>query len=112
MKKQMSKKKPMIFPNIKVQPHWLETLEAAAEVLPNCRWLCSAVSAGTGTGTARQEIRKAIAHAIAPFNIVDSWLICEMGTGFTANKGSKEYRIAWLNHMIEQCRSMQPKEPT
>ena len=23
-----------IFPNVKVQPHWLETLEAAAEALP------------------------------------------------------------------------------
>ena len=101
----------MIFPNIEVQPHWLETLEAAAEVLPNCRWVCTSVDLGIEPKT-EQEIREAIAQAIAPFNIVDSWLICEMGTGFTANKESKEYRIAWLNHMIEQCRSMQPKEQT
>ena len=85
------------FPNVKVQPHWLETLEAAAEVLPNCRWVCAAIDLG---------IKPKIAQAIAPFNIVDSWLICETGTGFTANKESKEYRITWLNHMIEQCRSM------
>ena len=98
----------MIFPNIKVQPHWLKTLEAAAEVMPNVRWLCSAVDLCIEPKT-EQEIREAIAQAIAPFNIVDSWLICEMGTGFTANKESKEYRKAWLNHMIEQCRSMQPK---
>ncbi len=101
----------MIFPNIKVQPYWLKTLEAAAEVLPNCRWVCSAVDLGIEPKT-EQEIREAIAQAIAPFNIVNSWIICETGTGFTANKESKEYRKAWLNHMIEQCRSMQPKEPT
>ena len=99
----------MIFPNIKVQPHWLETLEAAAEVLPNCRWLCAAVGLCIEPKT-EQEIREAISRAIAPFSIVDSWLICETGTGFTANKESKEYRIAWLNHMIEQCQSMQPKD--
>ena len=96
----------MIFPNVKVQPHWLKTLEAAAEVLPNCRWVCSAVDLCIEPNT-EQEIREAIAQAIAPFNIVNSWLICETGTGFTANKESKEYRKAWLKHMIEQCRSMQ-----
>ena len=101
----------MIFPNINVQPYWLKTLEAAAEVLPNCRWVCSAVDLCIEPKT-EQEIRKAIAQAIAPFNIVNSWLICETGTGFTAYKESKEYRKAWLNHMIEQCRSMQPKEQT
>ena len=97
----------MIFPNVKVQPHWLKTLEAAAEVLPNCRWLCTAVDLGIEPET-EQEIREAIACAIAPFNTVDSWLIYETGI----EKESKEYRTAWLNHMIEQCRSMQPKEPT
>ena len=101
----------MIFPNVKVQPHWLKTLEAAAKVLPNCRWVCSAVDLCIEPKT-EQEIREAIAQAIAPFNIVNSWLICETGTGFTANKESKKYRKAWLNHMIEQCRSMQPKEQT
>ena len=99
----------MIFPNVKVQPHWLKTLEAAAEVLPNCRWVCSAVDLCIEPKT-EQEIREAIAQAIAPFNIVNSWLICETGTGFTANKESKEYRTAWLGHMIEQCRAMQNTE--
>ena len=98
----------MIFPNVKVQPHWLKTLEAAAEILPNCRWLCTAVDLGIEPKT-EQKICKAIARAIAPFNIVDSWLISETGTAFATNKGSIEYRTAWLNHMIEQCRSMQPK---
>ena len=101
----------MIFPNVKVQPHWLKTLEAAAEVLPNCRWVCTAVDLCIEPKT-EQEIREAISRAIAPYNIVDSWLICETGIGFTANKESKKYRKAWLNLMIEQCRSMQPKEQT
>ena len=101
----------MIFPNVKVQPHWLKTLEAAAEVLPNCRWVCTAVSLDNEPET-EQEIRKAIAQAIAPFNVVDSWLFCERGIDLATDTEAKEYRIAWLNHMIEQCRSMQPKEPT
>ena len=99
----------MIFPNVKVQPYWLKTLEAAAEVLPNCRWLCVAFHLDIEPET-ELEIREAIEQAIAPFNIVDSWLICETGIGFTAKGEAKEYRIAWLNRMIEQCRSMQPKE--
>ena len=99
----------MIFPNVKVQPHWLETLEAAVEVLPNCRWVCSAISFDNKPETIGHEIREAIVHAIMPFNIVDSWLICETSTAFATNKGSKEYRTAWLKHMIEQCRSMQPR---
>ena len=107
----MPERKPMIFPNVKVQPHWLEALEAAVEVLPNCRWVCSAFDLAIEPET-EKEICEAIACAIAPFNTVDSWLICEMSTGFATSKASKEYRIAWLNHMIEQCRSMQPKEPT
>lgn len=105
----MFEKKPMKFPNVEVQPHWLETLEAAAEILPNCRWLCTAVNLGLEPKT-EQEIRKAIAQAIAPFNTVDSWLIYESGTAFATSKGSKEYRTAWLGHMIEQCRAMQNTE--
>ena len=102
----------MIFPNVKVQPHWLEILEAAVEVLPNCRWLCSAVDLGIRPET-EKEICEAIAQAIAPFNTVNSWLICETGADpIATKKKAKEYRTAWLNHMIEQCRSMQPKEPT
>ena len=100
----------MIFPNVKVQPHWLETLEAAAKVLPNYRWLCVAFHLDIKPET-ELEIREAIAQAIAPFDIVDSWLIYETGTDpFATKKKAKEYRTAWLNHMIEQCRSMQPKE--
>ena len=99
----------MIFPNIEVQPHWLETFEAAAEVLPNCRWLCSAVVLGIEPET-EQEIREAISRAIAPFNTVNSWLVYETGIDLATSKEAKDYRKAWLNHMIEQCRSMQPKE--
>ena len=102
----------MIFPNVKVQPHWLETLEAAAKVLPNYRWLCVAFHLDIEPKT-EQEIREAIEQAIAPFDIVDSWLIRETGIDpIATRKKAKEYRTAWLNHMIEQCRSMQPKEPT
>ena len=101
----------MIFPNIKVQPHWLETLEAAAKVLPNHRWLCLAFALEIEPET-ELEIREAIEWAIAPFNTVDSWLACEMVTDLVTWEESKEYRTAWLNHMIEQCRSMQPKEQT
>ena len=102
----------MIFPNVKVQPHWLKTLEAAAEVLPNYRWLCVAFHLDIKPET-EQEIREAIEQAIAPFDIVDCWLIHETGVDpFATKKKAKEYRIAWLNHMIEQCRSMQPKEQT
>ena len=102
----------MIFPNVKVQPHWLKTLEAAAEILPDCRWLCVAVNLDIEPET-EKEICEAIAQAIAPANIVDFWLIWETGVDQLATKKeSKEYRSAWLNHMIEQCRSMQPKEQT
>ena len=100
----------MIFPNVKVQPHWLKTFEAAAEILPNCRWLCTALVLGIEPET-EQEIREAIEQTIAPASIVDSWLIYETGIDLTKRE-AKEYRIARLNHMIEQCRSMQPKEQT
>ena len=99
----------MNFPNVKVQPHWLATLERAVEVLPNVRWVCSALD-NSVEPRIEEEVRTAISKAIAPFNTVNSWLINETGIGFTANKESKEYRKAWLNFMIEQCRSMQPKE--
>ena len=99
------------FPNVKVQPHWLETLEAAAEILPNCRWVCTAVSLGNEPET-EQEIRKAIGQAIAPSDFVNSWLFHEADIMLSTEKKKKDYRIAWLNHMIEQCRAMQPKEQT
>ena len=98
----------MIFPNVKVQPHWLKTLEAAAENLPNCRWVCAAIVLGIEPKT-EQVIREAIACAIAPSNIVDFWLLYETGIGLTKGE-AKEYRIAWLNHMIAQCRAMQNTE--
>ena len=102
----------MIFPNVKVQPHWLETLKLAAEILPDCCWLCLAFDLNVEPET-EKEICEAIAQAIAPSNIVDSWLMHETGTDQLATKKkAKEYRKAWLNHMIEQCRSMQPKEQT
>ena len=100
----------MIFPNVKVQPYWLKTLEAAAEVLPNCRWVCLALDLEIEPET-EKEIREAIEQAIAPFHVVDSWLLHETDIDLTKGE-AKEYRIAWLNHMIEQCRSMQPKEQT
>ena len=99
----------MIFPNVKVQQHWLETLEAAAQVLPDCRWVCTAVSLDNEPET-EQEIRKAIMQAIAPFNLVDSWLIGERGIILSTQKKAIEYRTAWLGHMIEQCRAMQNTE--
>ena len=99
----------MKFPNVEVQPHWLETLEAAVEILPNCRWVCTAVSLDTEPKT-EQEIREAIMQAIAPFNTVDSWLICERDIILVTGEEEKEYRTAWLGHMIEQCRAMQKTE--
>ena len=98
----------MIFPNIKVQPHWLKTLERAVEVMPNCRWVCSALANGVEPKI-EEEVRSAISKAIAPFTLVNSWLICETGTDFTTRAEAQKYRKAWLKHMIEQCRSMQPK---
>ena len=101
----------MIFPNVKVQPHWLATLERAAEVVHNVRWVCHALDNGVEPRI-EEEVRTAISEAIAPFTIVDSWLFYETGIDLATRKESKEYRTAWLNHMIEQCRSMQPKGPT
>ena len=98
----------MKFPNVKVQPHWLKTFEAAAEVLPNCRWVCAALDLEIEPET-EQEIREAISWAIAPYVIVDFWLLYETGTDLTKRE-AKEYRIVWLNRMIEQCRAMQNTE--
>ena len=96
----------MNFPNVKVQPHWLVTLERAAEVMPNCRWVCSAVDNGVEPSI-EEEVRTAISKAIAPFTLVNSWLISETGVAFATRAEAQKYRKAWLNHMIEQCRSMQ-----
>ena len=96
----------MKFPNVKVQPHWLATLELAAEVMPNCRWVCSAISNGAELQI-EEEVRTAISEAIAPFTLVNSWLVYETGAAFATRAEAQKYRKAWLNHMIEQCRSMQ-----
>ena len=96
----------MIFPNVEVQPHWLATLERAAVVMPNCRWVCSALDIGVEMEI-EGEVRSAISEAIAPFGTVNSWLVREMGIDLATKAEAQEYRTAWLNHMIEQCRSMQ-----
>ena len=96
----------MIFPNVKVQPHWLATLERATEVLPIYRWLCSALDNGVEPRI-EEEVRTAISKAITPFPFVNSWLISETGVAFATRAEAQKYRKAWLNHMIEQCRSMQ-----
>lgn len=96
----------MKFPNVKVQPHWLATLEFAAEVLPNCHWVCSALDNGVEPKI-EEEVRAAISEAIAPFTFVNSWLVYETGAVFATRAEAQKYRKAWLNRMIEQCRSMQ-----
>ena len=96
----------MNFPNVKVQPHWLATLERATGVLPNVRWVCSALDNDVEPRI-EEEVRTAISEAIAPFTLVNSWLISETGVAFATRAEAQKYRKAWLNHMIEQCRSMQ-----
>ena len=96
----------MNFPNVKVQPHWLATLERAAEEMPNYRWVCCALDNGVEPKI-EMEVIADIAKAIAPSSIVNSWLVREMGINLATKAEAQEYRKAWLNHMIEQCRSMQ-----
>ena len=91
----------MIFPNVKVQPHWLAALERAKEVMPNCRWVCAAVDNGVEPEI-EKEITAAISEAIEPCMIVDTWYFHETGTKLL---NSKDYRIAWINHMIAQCQA-------
>lgn len=91
----------MIFPNVKVQPHWLAALERAAEVMPNCRWVCVAVDSGVEPEI-EKEIREAIREAIQPYVIVNSWYFNEAGPKL---QNPKDYRIEWINHMIAQCRA-------
>lgn len=92
------------FPNVKVQPHWLETLERAKEVMPNCRWVCVALDAGVEPEI-EKEVRIAITKAITPSIVVDTWYFNKTGSEL---QNSKDYRIEWINHMIAQCRAMQP----
>ena len=93
----------MNFPNVKVQPHWLATLERAAEEMPNYHWVCSALNNDVEPRI-EKEVRTAISKAISPTATVSSWYCHETGSELQAQQ---EYRKAWLNHMIEQCRSMQ-----
>lgn len=91
----------MIFPNVKVQPHWLAALERAKEVMPNCRWVCAAVDNGVEPEI-EKEICEAIAEAIQPWKIVNTWYFYETDTQLL---NSKDYLIEWINHMIAQCLS-------
>lgn len=96
----------MKFPDVKVQPHWLATLERAAEVLPNCHWVCRALDNGVEPRI-EEEAREAIAKAIDPFGTVTCWLDCKLGIELAVGAEAQEYRKAWLNHMIEQCQALQ-----
>jgi hypothetical protein len=91
----------MNFPNVKVQPHWLAALERAKEVMPNCRWVCLALNSGVEPEI-EKEVRVAIAKAIAPALTVDTWYYCETDSPLRA---AREYRIAWIDHMIAQCQA-------
>ena len=93
----------MIFPNVKVQPHWLATLKRAVMMMPNCRWVCSALDIGV-MPKIEEEVIAAISKAISPSTLVNTWYYRETGSNL---QKPQEYRTAWLNHMIEQCRSMQ-----
>lgn len=93
----------MKFPNIEVQPHWLAALERAKEVMPNCRWVCAAVNASIEPEI-EKEICEAIHEAICPYEVVNGWYFYETESTL---QNYKDYRIAWLNHMIEQCLEMQ-----
>ena len=89
----------MKFPNIEVQPHWLATLERALEVMPCYRWVCSALDNGVEPKI-EMEVIAAISKAISPSTLVTSWYYRETGSDLHS---SNDYRIAWLNHMSEQC---------
>ena len=91
----------MIFPNIQVQPHWLAALERAKEVMPNVRWVCAAVDSGVEPEI-EKEICAAIREAIEPCLIVNTWYFHETDTQLL---NSTDYRIAWIDHMLAQCRN-------
>lgn len=91
----------MTFPSVKVQPHWLAALERAAEVMPNCRWVCVAVDNGVEPEI-EKEICEAIHEAIEPCLIVNTWYFHETGVQIL---NSNDYRIEWIKHMIAQCHS-------
>ena len=91
----------MKFPSIAVQPYWLAALERAAVVMPNCRWVCAALDNGVEPEI-EKEIVCAIHEAIHPWTIVNTWYFHETDTQLL---NSNDYRIEWINHMIDQCRT-------
>ena len=91
----------MTFPNVKVQPHWLATLERAKAVMPNVRWVCTALDNGVEPKI-EMEVTAAISKAISPSTLVNTWYYHETGSNL---QKPQEYRTAWLNHMIKQCRA-------
>ena len=91
----------MKFPNVKVQPHWLAVLERAKEENPACRWVCAAINNGVDPEI-EKEICAAIREAIEPWVIVNTWYFHETDTQLL---NSNDYRIAWIDHMIAQCRT-------
>ena len=95
----------MKFPKVKVQPHWLAALQRALVVMPHCRWVCTAVSRGIESEI-EEEICNVVRAAIHPWDFVSNWHFHETDMQLP---NLKDYRIAWLNHMIEQCRAMQGK---
>lgn len=96
----------MKFPDVKVQPHWLAALERAKEVMPNVRWVCAAVDNGVEPEI-EKEICEAIAEAIDPWTIVNTWYFHETDTKLLK---SNAYRSAWIDHMIAQCRAKHKEE--
>ncbi len=78
----------MKFPNVKVQPHWLATLERAAEVMPNVRWVCVALD-NSVEPRIEAEVREAIEKAIDPAGTVNSWHYLETGSRLHR---AREYR--------------------
>lgn len=91
----------MKFPNVKVQPHWLATLKRAKDALPYCRFVCTAIYVDVEPEI-EKEIRDAIREAIHPWAIVNTWHFYETGVRL---RNSNDYRIAWIDHMIAQCRT-------
>ena len=79
----------MNFPNVKVQPHWRETLEAAAKVLPDHRWLCDAVDLGIRPETEEEICRSARRVAVLE-GIVDSTNIGAIFRSATALGGAQD----------------------
>lgn len=96
----------MKFPNVTVQPHWLAALQRALAVMPHCPWVCAAVSRGIEPEI-EKDICDAIRAAIYPWDFVSNWHFHETDTQLP---NLADYRIAWITHMIEQCRAKHKEE--